>query len=90
MDSTSLYVNAGRSIITENFYISLNLANALLENKTHLIGTLICNRVKVPEVTKSKSKPGQIIYKENLNGVVVVAEWGTIKETSLYYVMDSS
>jgi len=71
MNLTSLYLNAGRTIITDNFYTSLNLANALLENETHLVGTLRCNRVKLPEVTKSKLRPGQIIGKENLNGVVV-------------------
>jgi len=71
MNLTSFYLNAGRTIITDNFYTSINLANALLENETHLVCTLRCNRVKLPEVTNPKLKPGQIIDKEKLNGVVV-------------------
>ncbi|XP_050063343.1 piggyBac transposable element-derived protein 4-like [Aphis gossypii] len=82
MNLTSLYLNAGRTIITDNFYTSLNLANALLENETHLVGTLRCNRVKLPEVTKSKLKPGQIIGKENLNGVVV-AKWRDKRDVTM-------
>lgn len=41
VDFSSIYLNSGRTIITDNFYTSLNLANELLEkNKTHSIGTL--------------------------------------------------
>ncbi|KAE9523290.1 hypothetical protein AGLY_016238 [Aphis glycines] len=82
MNLTSLYLNAGRIIITNNFYTSLNLANALLENETHLVGTLRCNRVKLSEVTKSKLKPGQIIGKENLKGVVV-AKWRDKRDVTM-------
>jgi len=77
LNLTYLLLNAGKTIITDNFYTSLNLANALLENGIHLVGKLRCNRVKLPEATKLKLKPGQIIGKENLNGVVV-AKWRDI------------
>jgi len=37
------FLNAGQTIVTDNFYTSLPLANELLENNTHLIGTLKSN-----------------------------------------------
>jgi len=51
---TSLYLNNGWTIIADNFYTSLNLANALLENKTHLLGTLRCNSC-TPRVHRIKT-----------------------------------
>jgi len=60
VDLSSIYLNSGRTIITDNFYISLNLANELLKKKTHLIGTLRSNRVKLPDVTKTKLQTRQI------------------------------
>lgn len=38
--------NAGRSLYVDNFYTSIPLAFTLLENKTHLVGTMRANRKK--------------------------------------------
>lgn len=60
----------------------LNLANELLETKTHLIGTLRYNRVQLPDVTKAKLQPGQIVGKENSNGIVV-AKWRDKRDVTM-------
>ncbi|KAJ8975404.1 hypothetical protein NQ317_001944 [Molorchus minor] len=50
-------LNAGRTIITDNYYTSLELANQLLNQKTHLLGTLRSNRRGNPkEVVNKKIK----------------------------------
>lgn len=82
VDLSSIYLNSGRTIITDNFYTSLNLANELLEKKTHLIGTLRSNRVKLPDVTKAKLQPAQIVGKENSNGIVV-AKWRDKRDVTM-------
>lgn len=82
VDLSSRYLNCGRTIITDNFYTSLNLANELLEKNTHLIGTLRSNRVKLPDVTKAKLQPGQIVGKENSNGIVV-AKWRDKRDVTM-------
>lgn len=76
------YLNNGRTIVTDNFYTSLPLANELLKNDTHLVGTLRSNRVKLPEVMKTKLKKGQIIGKENTDGIVV-AKWHDKRDVSM-------
>lgn len=58
-------LNAGR---TDNYYTSLELANKLLDNKTHLLGTLRSNR---------RGNPKEVIYKKlkrgNLEKKITVA-----------------
>ncbi|XP_025194347.1 piggyBac transposable element-derived protein 4-like [Melanaphis sacchari] len=66
-----MYLNANRKITTDNFYTSLPLAYELLKNKTHLTGTLRSNRVRVPGVTDAKLKRGEIVGKENADGIVI-------------------
>ncbi|CAI6371066.1 unnamed protein product [Macrosiphum euphorbiae] len=66
-----MYLNANRTITTDNFYSSLPLAYELLKNKTPLIGTLRSNRVKVLGVTDAKLKRGEIVGKENADGIVI-------------------
>lgn len=61
----------GGTITTDNFYTSIVLANKLLAKDKNLIGTLRSNKVKLSEVTKAKLLPGQIVGKENSNGIVV-------------------
>jgi len=74
MELSRPYLNVGRTVVTDNFYTSMPLARELLKNNTHLVGTLRTNRVKLPEVLKTKLKKGQIIGKESTDGVVV-AKW---------------
>jgi len=59
------YLNEGRTLIIDNFYTSLKLANTLLQNNTHLVGTLRKNARELPKIKK-----GEIKGKVNSNGVV--------------------
>ncbi|KAE9523001.1 hypothetical protein AGLY_016632 [Aphis glycines] len=76
------FLNAGRTIVTDNFYTSLPLANELLDKNTHLIGTLRSNRIRLPEIFKTKLRPGEIIGRENINGIVV-AKWYDKRDVSM-------
>jgi len=48
MKLTNNLLNTGRTLYTGNFYTSCVLARVLLQNKTHLIGTLQKNRKYLP------------------------------------------
>lgn len=66
-------LGAGRIIVTDNYYTSLELANFLLERQTHLIGTLRRNRKHIPkDVASKKLKKGEIIARENEKGITVL------------------
>lgn len=55
------YLNFGRRLYTDNWYSSVNLAESLNKNNTHLVGTLRANRKKtlwmllVKNLKKAKS-----------------------------------
>ncbi|KAK9753595.1 Transposase IS4 [Popillia japonica] len=79
MDLCKDYLGQGRNIITDNFYTSLELSYKLLENKTHSLGTLRANRKGFPkEIVKQKLKPGEVIGRENADGIVVM-KWSAMK-----------
>ncbi|CAI6351009.1 unnamed protein product [Macrosiphum euphorbiae] len=82
LELSNPFLNAGRTIVTDNFYTSLPLANELLDNNTHLIGTLRSNRIRLPEIFKTKLRPGEIIGRENINGIVV-AKWHDKRDVSM-------
>lgn len=66
------YLNEGRTIVTDNFYTSVPLAETLLRQNTHLVGTLRKNRRFLPKtVIEKKLKKGEIIGLENDSGIVV-------------------
>ncbi|XP_044764485.1 piggyBac transposable element-derived protein 4-like [Coccinella septempunctata] len=66
-------LDEGRTAITDNYYTSLDLANKLLERKTHLLGTLRSNRRGNPkDVTQKKLKLGEIIGRENAEGICIM------------------
>lgn len=46
------YLFAGRTIITDNFYTSVELAHKLIAQNTHLVGTLRKNRRNIPDSVK--------------------------------------
>lgn len=77
-----MYLYANRTITTDNFYTSLPLAYELLKNKTHLTGTLRSNRVKIPGVTDAKLKRGEIVGKENAEGIVI-GKWKDKREVTM-------
>jgi len=60
-------------LCTDNWYTSVDLANNLIDKNTHLIGTLRTNRKGNPsEVINTKLKRGEIIVKENNQGITVL------------------
>ncbi|CAH2009194.1 unnamed protein product [Acanthoscelides obtectus] len=66
-------LDSGRTVITDNYYTSLELANKLLDKKTHLVGTLREKRRGNPmEVTNKKLKTGEIVAKENERGICIM------------------
>jgi hypothetical protein len=66
-------LDSGRTIVADNYYCSLELANKLLDRKTHLLGTLRSNRKGNPkEVTTKKLKCGEVAALENSRGIVVL------------------
>lgn len=63
----------GRTIVTDNYYTSLELAEKLLEKQTHLLGTLRKNRKGLPiDVVQKKLKKNEITSKENEKGITIL------------------
>ncbi|CAH1975477.1 unnamed protein product [Acanthoscelides obtectus] len=66
-------LDTGRTIAADNYYTSLELANILLDHKTHYIGTLRANQRGNPkEVILKNLKKGEIFGLENGRGVCVL------------------
>ncbi|CAG5041429.1 unnamed protein product [Parnassius apollo] len=66
-------LGCGHTLVTDNWYTSLELANELLDKDTHLVGTLRKNRRGLPKaVVDSKLKPGEVIAMENERGICVL------------------
>lgn len=66
-------LDSGRTMVTDNYYTSMDLANKLLDRETHLLGTLRSNRRGNPkEVTEKKLKRGEIVARENERGICVM------------------
>lgn len=66
-------LDQGRTVVTDNYYTSIDLANLLLARNTHLLGTLRKNRKNLPrEVVDAKLKKGEVMAKENSDGIVVL------------------
>jgi hypothetical protein len=59
MELTHEYLYFGRTIYMDNWYTSVNLAHKLLEQNTHLVGTLRANIKQNPkDVVQKKLKKG--------------------------------
>lgn len=73
MDLSEKLLNQGRTVVTDNFYTSLELADKLLKKNTHLLGTLRKNRKGNPKkVIEKKLKKGEMTAKENEDGVTIL------------------
>ncbi|XP_039751370.1 piggyBac transposable element-derived protein 4-like [Pararge aegeria] len=67
------YLGVGRSVVTDNYYTSVDLAQQLLQNDTHLIGTLRRNRKGLPKkVVQEKLNKGEMIALENNDGILIL------------------
>nr|XP_031848018.1 piggyBac transposable element-derived protein 4-like [Nomia melanderi] len=63
----------GHTLCADNWYNSIDLANRLIDKNAHLIGTLRAHRKKnSSEVIKTNLKRGEVIAKENNQGITVL------------------
>jgi hypothetical protein len=68
-------LNSGRTLFTDNFYTSVNLAHSHLEKQTHLVGTLRARRKCNPKtVVIRKLAKGEMCVAES-NTKVIVGKW---------------
>ena len=75
LDLVKQYLKTGRTVTTDNYYTSVALAKMLLENQTHLVGTLRRNRASNPKaVVDAHLKKEEVVGRENEDGTVV-AKW---------------
>lgn len=66
-------LNCGRTVITDNWYTSVELATNLLNNQTHLVGTVRKNRKGLPkDVVEKKLKANEHIIRENSRGISIL------------------
>ncbi|KAL0829832.1 hypothetical protein ABMA28_003315 [Loxostege sticticalis] len=66
------YLNTGRHVYMDNFYNSVDLADFLLRNKTHVTGTLRVKRKRNPSIVcTSKLRRGGSIFRFNRAGSCV-------------------
>lgn len=63
----------GHTLVTDNWYTSIDLAKKLLDAETHLVGTIRKNRKHLPkDVVNAKLKRGQFVAKESDEGITVM------------------
>lgn len=66
-------LDSGRTLVVDNWYTSLPLAETLLNRKTHLIGTIRKNRKGLPkELIQTKLKVGEVKAMQNQRGISVI------------------
>lgn len=76
-------LNDGRTLFIDNFYTSYELAKLMLENSTHVVGTLRSNKKHFPkEVMLTKLKRGDIVSREDENGIVVL-KWRDTRDVRM-------
>ena len=72
LDLAENYLKSGRTITTDNYYTSVALADILLQNQTHFVGTLRKNRAGNPKnVVNARLQKDEIIGQENQDSIVV-------------------
>ena len=80
---SELLLNEGRTLYINNFYISYELAKSLLEKKTHVVGTLQANTINISmEILQAKLKKGEMISRENENGIDVM-KWKDTRDVRI-------
>lgn len=73
MDLSEKLLGEGRTIVTDNYYTSIDLAKKLLQRQTHLLGTLRKNRKHLPKaVVTAKLKKGEVIAKQSGDGITIL------------------
>lgn len=63
-------------MVVDNYYTNIQLTEILLDNNSHFVGTLRQNVKYAPKqiLAQNKMKRGEIIGRENRNGIVI-ANW---------------
>ena len=73
----------GRTLYIDNFYTSYELAKCFLDKKTHVVGTLRANKKDIPkDVLHAKLKRGDMISREDENGIVVL-KWRDTRDVRM-------
>ncbi|XP_043506135.1 piggyBac transposable element-derived protein 4-like isoform X2 [Polistes fuscatus] len=76
-------LNEGRTLFIDNFYVSYELAIRLLNFKTHVVGTVRHNKNFMPkDVTLHRLKRGEMISREDNNGIVVL-KWRNLRDVCI-------
>ncbi|XP_025155495.1 piggyBac transposable element-derived protein 4 [Harpegnathos saltator] len=80
----------GHTLYTDNWYTSLELAEKLIHKNTHLVGTLRSNRRgNSQQVISTKLKRGEIVAKENNQGITIL-KWRDKKDILVLSTRHSS
>lgn len=80
LELSAPYLNFGRTIYIDNWYTSVKLAETLLQNETHVVGTLRKNRKFNPKnVIDKKLRKGEVVAQKNDKNVVVL-KWKDRRE----------
>jgi len=83
------YLYRSHELYTDNFYTSIPLAEALLNCKTHLCGTLRRNRKHLPEaVLSAKLERGQTVTR--LSGQILITKWQDKREVLMLSTFHSA
>lgn len=80
MELTDPFLNFGRTMVVDNWYTSIELAEILGQHNTYLIGTLRANRKSNPkEIIQKRLKKGES-YSLRSNTNVMVMKWRDKRE----------
>jgi hypothetical protein len=81
--STGNYLHKGYHLFTDNFYLSLHLAKALLKENTYLTGTIRRNRKEIPPEAK-KAIVGEAEYMAHENVLMCSSGTKSLNQTQSY------
>ena len=83
LELTKDLLNEGRTLFADNFYTSYDLAKCFLQKNTHVVETLRANKKDIPkEDLNAKLKRGEMIAKEDENGIVVL-KWRDTRDVRI-------
>jgi hypothetical protein len=83
MNLVQQLLGKGRTLCTDNYYTSVELAHKLLDEKTYLLGTLRSNRKNNPKnVIQKKLKKGEMVA-EGSNTGIFVEKWRDKRDVTM-------
>ena len=81
-------IGQGRTLYVDNFYTSDELTNYCLRKPTHHVGTLCANKKHIlKEVLQAKLKRGEMVAKEDQQGVVIL-KWKDTRDARVLSTND--